>query len=65
MNTLKVCNRKACNCNINVIWWNDSTRAYYCTKCAHEINESAGFKLCVRDNELIKRMVSNESNKNT
>lgn len=33
------CNRTACNLP-NAIWYNSSTRMYYCTACAHKINNA-------------------------
>jgi hypothetical protein len=34
------CNRTACQEPIKGRnWWNDGTRAYYCTRCAHLIND--------------------------
>jgi hypothetical protein len=41
-----LCNRTACRAP-GAIWWNTSTRAYYCTPCAHRINEGAP-GLCVK-----------------
>jgi hypothetical protein len=32
------CNRTACQ-KPGAVWWNTSTRAYYCTDCAKAINE--------------------------
>lgn len=32
------CNRTACGSRRNVVWWNRGSRAYYCPKCACEIN---------------------------
>lgn len=41
-----LCNRKACRSPTNVIWWNVSTRAWYCPSCARLINEGAGLVIC-------------------
>ena len=48
------CNRTACN-NTNAMWYNKSTRKYYCTPCAQAINganpeahKMYGTSLCVR-----------------
>ena len=43
MNTFKglfggECNRTACTV-FGAVWYNHSTRAYYCQQCAHLINE--------------------------
>lgn len=40
-----LCARSACRAP-GATWWNTSTRAYYCTPCAHRINEGAP-GLCV------------------
>lgn len=43
------CNRTACQAP-NAQWFNTSTRAYYCTPCARDINRwalhDAGFEIC-------------------
>lgn len=40
------CSRGACETNVPAVWWNSSTRAFYCEACAHQINKySPG--LCV------------------
>ncbi len=33
------CNRRACQSPDNVVWYNSSTRAYYCPVCASAINK--------------------------
>jgi len=35
------CNRRACQAPLTIgeRWWNTSTRAYYCERCAMRINE--------------------------
>lgn len=33
------CNREACQAP-NAVWWNTSTRAYYCGRCARDINRA-------------------------
>lgn len=35
-----LCNRTACQSPDGVIWFNDSTRAYYCRACADLINDA-------------------------
>lgn len=39
---IELCNRTACQTARNVVYWNHSTRAYYCPSCAHAINSGAG-----------------------
>ena len=39
------CARTECP-NVNAIFWNTSTRAYYCSACAKRINRAVGFELC-------------------
>lgn len=34
----KLCNRSACRSPDDVTWWNQSTRAWYCSVCADLIN---------------------------
>lgn len=41
---MKLCNRSACRAP-NPTYWNTSTRAWYCEKCAKAINEGAGTHL--------------------
>lgn len=44
------CNRTACQ-QPGAVWWNSSTRAYYCQSCARKINEFSekadGYALCI------------------
>jgi hypothetical protein len=37
MNKDTICNRTVCN-NNNAVWFNSSTRAFYCKSCAFKIN---------------------------
>jgi len=54
-----LCYRRACLSPHNVIFYNHSTRKYYCPKCAGDINEMNfydamrifGHDLCTRDEE--------------
>lgn len=43
------CNRTACQ-QPGAVWWNSSTRAFYCQSCARKINEFSvkadGYALC-------------------
>ena len=39
-----LCNRSACRAE-GATYWNTSTRAYYCEKCANSINDHAGTKI--------------------
>lgn len=41
-----ICNRTVCF-NHPAIYYNSSTRAYYCKPCARAINKANGVKLCV------------------
>jgi len=41
------CNRTACQMPNSAWWFNTSTQAYYCERCARKINLAAGTKLCV------------------
>ncbi len=43
------CNRTACQ-TAGAVWWNTSTRSWYCTQCAFEINK-ANLVDCVDHNE--------------
>jgi len=38
----ELCNRTACQTGRNVIYYNHSTKAYYCPKCARLINNGNG-----------------------
>ena len=56
---LPLCNRSACRAE-SATWWNTSTLAYYCEKCAKGINEGAGthihgVQLCVPPHRLPTR----------
>jgi hypothetical protein len=54
-----LCNRTACQSPHNVIFFNHSTRKYYCPACAHDLNDDPynhrdamrlyGHELCTRD----------------
>jgi hypothetical protein len=39
------CNRTACSATRDIVFYNSATRAYYCPKCARNINERNGVKL--------------------
>lgn len=41
------CNRRSCQ-GPPAIFFNKSTRKYYCPRCADKINEACGESLCVR-----------------
>lgn len=47
------CNRTACQCDLTpgYRWWNTSTRAFYCQRCAFRINESNPV-LCIREDSM-------------
>ena len=54
------CNRTACNCK-PALFYNHSTRKYYCGTCAFEINKWAtefriktGHQLCVKVDKPVK-----------
>lgn len=42
------CARAACH-SPDSVYWNSSTRAYYCPRCAKEINRQNGVELCTLD----------------
>lgn len=46
-----VCNRKACDADRNVIFYNRMTYKYYCPRCARAINSFARQTLCEARNE--------------
>lgn len=41
------CNRTACQKPLVRNWFNRSTRAYYCSNCAHELNRANPPRMCV------------------
>lgn len=44
------CARKACTISGNeVVWYNSSTRAYYCGQCAWKINRAANERVCSKE----------------
>ena len=48
------CNRTACTSGQPATWYNKSTRAYYCPRCAHRINRLNG-EICVPSDAPDKR----------
>jgi len=50
-----LCNRTACQSPYHVVYYNQSTRAYYCSSCAKKINDANrkdfGGELCILEDE--------------
>lgn len=46
------CARTACETGTPAEWFNNSTLRWYCTPCAHAINEVDGELLCCQEEEL-------------
>jgi hypothetical protein len=57
-----LCNRKACQTPENVVYYNTSTRMYYCPRCADLINEGSqqmvGKDICLQvpDKEVAQKI---------
>lgn len=49
------CNRSACQSTVHVVFYNQSTMAYYCAECAKKINDANrldfGGDLCIIQEE--------------